>query len=80
MVRVSALSALERRRALLQIGVGEPTCRRYSHFQVRTRSLDGVHNFSLLEYLDKQSNVMGGPRKIRSRGSWSHIVSKATDA
>ena len=33
-----------------------------------------------LEYLDKQSNVMGGPRKIRSRGSWSHIVSKATDA
>ena len=34
----------------------------------------------ILEYLDKQSNVMGGPRKIRSRGSWSHIVSKATDA
>ena len=33
-----------------------------------------------VEYLDKQSNVMGGPRKIRSRGSWSHIVSKATDA
>ena len=33
-----------------------------------------------IEYLDKQSNVMGGPRKIRSRGSWSHIVSKATDA
>ena len=23
---------------------------------------------------------MSGPRKIRSRGSWSHIVSKATDA
>ena len=35
---------------------------------------------AILEYLDKQSNVMGGPRKIRSRGSWSHIVSKATDA
>ena len=34
----------------------------------------------VIEYLDKQSNVMGGPRKIRSRGSWSHIVSKATDA
>ena len=33
-----------------------------------------------LEYLDKQSSVMSGPRKIRSRGSWSHIVSKATDA
>ena len=33
-----------------------------------------------VEYLDKQSNVMGGPRKIRSRGSWRHIVSKATDA
>ena len=27
-----------------------------------------------------ESNVMSGPRKIRSRGSWSHIVSKATDA
>ena len=26
------------------------------------------------------SNVMSGPEKIRSRGSWSHIVSKATDA
>ena len=37
-------------------------------------------NWARLEYLDKQSNVMGGPRKIRSRGSWSHIVSKATDA
>ena len=36
--------------------------------------------YTVLEYLDKQSNVMGGPRKIRSRGSWSHIVSKATDA
>ena len=32
-----------------------------------------------LEYLDKQSSFMSGPRKIRSRGSWSHIVSKATD-
>ena len=31
-----------------------------------------------VEYLDKQSSVMSGPRKIRSRGSWSHIVSKAT--
>ena len=28
----------------------------------------------------KQSSVMGGPRKIRSRGSWSQIVPKATDA
>ena len=27
-----------------------------------------------------ESNVMSGPEKIRSRGSWSHIVSKATDA
>ena len=27
-----------------------------------------------------QSKVVSGPRKIRSRGSWSHIVSKATDA
>ena len=25
-----------------------------------------------------ESNVMSGPEKIRSRGSWSHIVSKAT--
>ena len=32
-----------------------------------------------LEYLVKQSSVMSGPRKIRSRGSWSHIVSNATD-
>ena len=37
------------------------------------------HSFDL-EYLDKQSSVMSGPRKIRSRGSWSHIVSKARDA
>ena len=35
---------------------------------------------SKVEYLDKQSSVMSGPRKNRSRGSWSHIVSKATDA
>ena len=27
-----------------------------------------------------ESSVMSGPDKIRSRGSWSHIVSKATDA
>ena len=27
-----------------------------------------------------ESSVMSGPEKIRSRGSWSHIVSKATDA
>ena len=40
----------------------------------------GTRGGTSLEYLDKQSNVMGGPRKIRSRGSWSHIVSKATDA
>ena len=40
----------------------------------------GATEWYQLEYLDKQSNVMGGPRKIRSRGSWSHIVSKATDA
>ena len=40
----------------------------------------GAKRMAALEYLDKQSNVMGGPRKIRSRGSWSHIVSKATDA
>ena len=33
-----------------------------------------------LEYLDKQSSVISGPRIIRSRGSWSHIVAKATDA
>ena len=33
-----------------------------------------------LEYLDKHSNVMSGPRTIMSRGSWSHVVSNATDA
>ena len=27
-----------------------------------------------------ESSAMSGPEKIRSRGSWSHIVSKATDA
>ena len=27
-----------------------------------------------------ESSIMSGPEKIRSRGSWSHIVSKATDA
>ena len=27
-----------------------------------------------------ESSVKSGPEKIRSRGSWSHIVSKATDA
>ena len=27
-----------------------------------------------------ESSVMSGPEKIRSRGSWSHIVSNATDA
>ena len=52
-----------------------------------TLVLDHLYNRGLrlqqsvgLEYLDKQSSVMGGPIKIRSRGSWSHIVSKATDA
>ena len=48
-------------------------------FQTIYMYVHGGHE-SRLEYLDKQSSVMSGPRKIRSRGSWSHIVSKATDA
>ena len=36
--------------------------------------------FAALRVPILESNVMSGPEKIRSRGSWSHIVSKATDA
>ena len=42
--------------------------------QIALRSVD----YSSVPVLE--SSVMGGPEKIRSRGSWSHIVSKATDA
>ena len=47
----------------------------HEHLQYIATDCSFYHRVPILE-----SNVMSGPEKIRSRGSWSHIVSKATDA